>query len=293
MQLRQLNIKDVAPFVRFVQRYEVPDRVGSGAKFLTAYDHRLFYVRHGSGQVEFTDRVYPLNRGDLIIWPSGWQYRQSYSSEDEPLVLLGCNFDYTQENSHFAYPIPPDTSDNFHPDGIFENIRIPECPFSDGPIYLHNMQTVEAELEEMLREYRSQLNFTAGKLSGILLTILCTAFRQIMAEDRVGGFQTSTTDAIIEYLHQHYAEDLNNYKIGEIFKYHPNYINKQMVQVTGKSLHQYLIAYRISRAIDLLTTTDEPVGRIATEVGFNDIPHFTRIFRQRTGQTPNDYRRKG
>lgn len=292
MQLQQINLQEVVPFVRFVQRYEVPDRYDSKIKFINAYDHRLFYVRRGSGKVEFTDRSFNLNRGDLIIWPSGWPYRQTYTSDEDPLILLGCNFDYTQAHSNYSYPIPPDPADKYHIESMFENIRIAECPFSDEPIYLPNMHSVEADLEEMLREYRRQLNFMSSRLSGILLKVLCTAFRQTMAEDREGLFHPNIIEDIIEFIHEHYAEDLNNEQIAAVFKYHPNYLNKQMVQATGKSLHQYLISYRITRALDLLTTTNIPVGTIAMEVGFNDIPHFTRIFRKRTGQTPNDYRKK-
>ena len=292
MQLQQINFKDVVPFVRFVQRYEVPDKYGSNIKYINAYDHRLFYVRRGSGQVEFTDRVFRLNRGDLIVWPSGWPYRQTYFSDEDPLVLLGCNFDYTQAHSEYDYPIPPDPADKYHLESVLENVRIVECPFSDEPIYLTNMQSVEADLEEMLREYRRQLNFMSSKLSGMMLKILCSVFRQTLSKDQDGKFHANIVDEMIEYIHQHYSENLSNEDIAEIFKYHPNYLNKQMVQATGKSLHQYLISYRITRAIDLLTTTNIPVGTIAMDVGFNDIPHFTRIFRQRTGQTPNDYRKK-
>ena len=292
MQISQINMREVTPFIRFVQKYEVPDKAGSRGNFLNAYDHRLFYIRHGSGLVEFTDRSFVVNRGDFIMWPSGWPYRMTYSGDDSPLILLGCNFDFTQENIASCYPIPPDVVDEFHAERIFENVRIVECPATDSPIFLHNMQTIEADLEEMLREYHNQLNFASSRLSGIMLKILCTVFRQTLTEERNGSIKSGTIDAIIEYIHLHYSEDLCNEKIAEEFKYHPNYINKQMVQATGKSLHQYLISYRISRAIDLLTTTSVPVSQVATDVGFNDIPHFTRLFKARTGQTPNDYRRK-
>ena len=77
-----------------------------------------------------------------------------------------------------------------------------------------------------------------------------------------------------------------------MFSYHPNYLNKRMAQYTGETLHQYLISYRIARAIDLLTTTDESINAIAAAVGFRDICHFTRIFRQKTGQIPSAYRNR-
>lgn len=292
MQLQQISIKEVIPFVRFVQRYEVPCTFEHSGNFLNAYDHRIFYIRQGMCRIEFTDRVFDLTHGDLIIWPAGWPYRILSLNKDEPLFLLGCNFDYTMEHSEYSSPIPPDMVSVFHPERIFENIRIIECPDTDSPIFLHNMQSVEVELEEMLREYHNQLRFASNRLSGMLLKILCSAFRENLSVGQNSRLSSGKVDEIIEYIHQHYAEDLSNEKIAQIFKYHPNYINKQMVQTTGKSLHQYLISYRISRAVDQLSSTSKPVSVIAMEVGFNDIPHFTRLFHQRTGLTPNDFRYK-
>ena len=50
---------------------------------------------------------------------------------------------------------------------------------------------------------------------------------------------------------------------------------------------------RIDRACHLLTHTHQPLAQIAQECGFGDQSYFTRVFRQRTGRTPGDYRAGG
>ena len=286
-----LTFSQALPFVRYVQKYTVPDSKSGGPHFLTPYDHRLFYVHHGFGTIEFRDRSIQVSRGDLIVWHSGVEYVLRHAA-GHPLVLLGCNFDYTQRNSRYAYPIPPDRSPDFQEDRLMEKVCISDVPAASAPILLHNMQIVEKELEEMLREYQARKILCDQRLSGMLMNILSLAFRQtfnVLPEDSRSNHHI---DEVIEYIHQHYTEPITNKTIGDVFNYHPNYLNKRMSQYTGETLHQYLISYRIARAIDLLTTTEEPINAIATQVGFQDVCHFTRIFRQKTGQIPSAYRNR-
>ena len=49
--------------------------------------------------------------------------------------------------------------------------------------------------------------------------------------------------------------------------------------------------YRIERAKELLLLTDAKVYRVGQMVGYEDKFYFSRIFKQQTGMTPNDYRK--
>ena len=58
----------------------------------------------------------------------------------------------------------------------------------------------------------------------------------------------------------------------------------------GKSYTELLEDYRKNRAIEWLRTTSLPIERIATELGYSDVPNFYHAFRKWTGTTPNKYR---
>jgi two-component system response regulator YesN len=98
-------------------------------------------------------------------------------------------------------------------------------------------------------------------------------------------------DQIIAYIHAHYAEEISNESLGSQFNYHPNYLNRQMVLFTDKSLHQYLLTYRITKAIELLETTALPVSEVGQAVGFKDFSHFSKLFKLKTGSSPSAFRR--
>jgi AraC-like DNA-binding protein len=53
---------------------------------------------------------------------------------------------------------------------------------------------------------------------------------------------------------------------------------------------EYLIRLRLHRARELLAERDRPVHAIAAEVGYRDLPHFSRLFRRRFGLPPGRLR---
>lgn len=56
----------------------------------------------------------------------------------------------------------------------------------------------------------------------------------------------------------------------------------------GVTVHQYLLLVRVHRAMERLRRGEPPV-QVATEVGFADQPHMTRVFRKLVGLTPARY----
>ncbi len=61
-------------------------------------------------------------------------------------------------------------------------------------------------------------------------------------------------------------------------------------QATGKTFTEYLIHLRLSKAKELLRSTNYKNSQIADEVGYNDSHYFSYIFKKNTGMTPSEYR---
>ena len=58
-----------------------------------------------------------------------------------------------------------------------------------------------------------------------------------------------------------------------------------------KSFPQMINERRIADAKELLRQTDAPVNIICSEVGFNSLPSFNRVFKDMTGVAPSEYRK--
>ena len=63
-------------------------------------------------------------------------------------------------------------------------------------------------------------------------------------------------------------------------------------QLTGSSPQQYRENLRFRRACRLLLATDRPVSAIADELGYWDVYHFSRRFKQKSGLPPTEFRRR-
>ena len=61
--------------------------------------------------------------------------------------------------------------------------------------------------------------------------------------------------------------------------------------VTGMSCREYVLEYRMTKAMGLLRMTDKPIIEIAYETGFNNISYFNRTFKKHCHQTPSDFRK--
>ena len=69
-----------------------------------------------------------------------------------------------------------------------------------------------------------------------------------------------------------------------------NYFGDLIKKETGKSAQEFIQMTIINMAKEKVFDLDKSVSEIAYELGFKYPQHFSRLFKQRVGQTPNAYR---
>jgi AraC family transcriptional activator of pobA len=70
----------------------------------------------------------------------------------------------------------------------------------------------------------------------------------------------------------------------------PNYFGDLVKKETGRSAQEHIQSIVIDAAKERLFDRNKSASEIAYELGFKYPQHFTRLFKQKTGVTPNDYR---
>lgn len=70
-----------------------------------------------------------------------------------------------------------------------------------------------------------------------------------------------------------------------------NYFGDVIKKETGISAQEYIQTKLIDIAKERMFDLNTPISSIAFELGFKYPQHFTRLFKQKTGITPNEYRR--
>ncbi|PVD49524.1 AraC family transcriptional regulator [Terrimonas sp.] len=69
-----------------------------------------------------------------------------------------------------------------------------------------------------------------------------------------------------------------------------NYFGDLIKKETGKSAQEYIQNKIIDVAKDKVFDSNKTINEIAFEMGFRYPQHLTRLFKQKTGMTPNEYR---
>lgn len=73
--------------------------------------------------------------------------------------------------------------------------------------------------------------------------------------------------------------------------YSVDHFSRVFLKVMRARPQDYIIHAKIERARQLLSESDLTIGMVAEALGFRDIYFFSRQFRQKTGQTPTEFRR--
>lgn len=91
-------------------------------------------------------------------------------------------------------------------------------------------------------------------------------------------------------IEQHYPEDLTLEDIAESASVSKSECLRCFHLTLQTTPYKYLMEYRLSKAAELLKKTDQPVSDISACVGFHQVSHFGKCFKEKTGYSPREYR---
>ena len=72
-----------------------------------------------------------------------------------------------------------------------------------------------------------------------------------------------------------------------------SYFSALFKRETGVGVAKYILSKRIEAAKNMLRLSEIPYAEIAAILAFSSQSHFSRVFREKVGMTPREYRRKG
>jgi YesN/AraC family two-component response regulator len=70
----------------------------------------------------------------------------------------------------------------------------------------------------------------------------------------------------------------------------PNYLSDLLAKETGRSAKNHINDFLVEKAKNLLLSSTDSISGIAYTLGFNYPHYFGRLFKQKTGETPQEYR---
>ena len=97
----------------------------------------------------------------------------------------------------------------------------------------------------------------------------------------------------VEYMHKHCLEpDFSITRLSEISGISDRYFEQLFFKEYKVSPRQYITMYKIGLAGELLRNEKKSITDVAMSLGYNDIYHFSKIFKKYTGMTPSECKRR-
>jgi two-component system response regulator YesN len=100
-----------------------------------------------------------------------------------------------------------------------------------------------------------------------------------------------TVKRVSSLIHEFYRNGITLEEIGYKLNMTPEYLGTLFHREMGITFSAYMKNCRISKAKELLCSTQLKLYEISERVGYTDSKYFSKVFREITGQLPNEYRR--
>jgi AraC-like DNA-binding protein len=96
----------------------------------------------------------------------------------------------------------------------------------------------------------------------------------------------------MRYIQVNLNENLTVNYLADKANLHQDYFSRLFLKYTGQRPLSYVHEKRIERGQYLIATTDLSYSEIADRIGFENISHFSKIFKKVTSLTPGEYKKQ-
>ncbi|WP_438496992.1 response regulator [Paenibacillus sp. IHBB 3054] len=115
---------------------------------------------------------------------------------------------------------------------------------------------------------------------------------QAFEAEPLKGSGEKAIDVALHFIREHYNEDLSLEKMASVVFLNPAYFSQLFKQKTGQGYKEYVTSLRLEQAKLLLLNPKLKLAEIAERVGYQDMRHFTQMFRKKFQLTPTEYRQQ-
>lgn len=105
-----------------------------------------------------------------------------------------------------------------------------------------------------------------------------------------GGMSKYYLEWAFAYIDQNFHNEITVADIADSCKIHRNYLCRIFREHLGISPQEFLITFRLRKAVQLLRTTNLSIKDIGNAVGYPNQLHFSRAFKNVYGMSPKQWR---
>ena len=97
----------------------------------------------------------------------------------------------------------------------------------------------------------------------------------------------------LKYIDSHLDEQIGYERLADVFHFSPYYFHRMFSIIAGKTITAYIRDKRLEQACVMLANTKKATLDICLECGFDAYSSFGRVFKNKYGISPKEYRKQG
>lgn len=172
-----------------------------------------------------------------------------------------------------------------------------------GPMptmFVHLNMEDRKRMEQLYQQFRDEFAEMEDIKAGMLRSLLVNLVIQLTRVAKKQYLQSEPDQQTFDLIRQfHFMVELH-YKKEHQVQYYAARLNKAPKTISNlfalhstktplKVIHERIV----TEAKRQLLYTDKSIKEIAADLGFSDLTHFSKFFKNQTGQSPSDIQRKG
>jgi AraC-like DNA-binding protein len=242
--------------------------------------YEIYYLLSGERNYFIKDNTYRIGKGDIVFIDKNELHKTGDAGVPNHERIL-INF-----HERFLH--------NFDEPLLFEPFR---RKIRRLRLNLPEREWMERLLFEMLQEDKEELPGHFASLQARLVTLLLWCGRRLDRQEREQAPYEHESPAhkkiseIVEFINDAYDAPLSLESVAKTHYVSPFHLSRMFKRVTGFSFVEYVNTVRVREAQRLLKETEWKVTRISEAVGYENLGHFGRVFKQMTKTNPLDYRK--
>nr|WP_318685184.1 AraC family transcriptional regulator [uncultured Acetatifactor sp.] len=230
----------------------------------------IHYVLSGRGLFRFHDKEYKLEAGyGFLIQPNKLAFYQA--DERDPWSYLWVGFAGNRAGEYLKAM------------GLSERHPVFACDRSEE-LYAIVKDMMEHNTFGIANDLRR------NGLMGVFLSVLAENAGVVAGQEEDKGNQY--VKKAVSFIQSNYCNPIKVTDVAEFVCINRSYLYTLFQSYLGMSPQQFLTTFRITKARELLNSTDYPIESIALSCGYNDAVVFSKAFHAMKGMSPSQYRRE-
>jgi len=233
-------------------------------------EYQINYITEGSGIFETSSDQFQVVPGSMLILRPGMWHRY------KPDPNTGWNEHYIGFNGDFC--------SHLFNEGFFQ----PGKPV----LYVGFQESILKLFLEIIQLVKDEKTGHQQVAAGNTILILSKILSVVRNQEFAGKSIERTIRKACLYFRENLNTNVNIEELANELNVGYSYFRQMFRKYTGISPTQYHLSLRIQKAKDLLVSTDQSFKEIAIDLGFESYFYFSRIFKDKTGKSPMEFRKE-